>query len=299
MTSARALVGRDAELAALTGLIERCPARGQAMVMTGEPGIGKSSLLAVAGDAARAAGFRVLTATGVESEAQLPFGGLHQLLRPVLRQSARLGPLPREALRSALGLSDRPQAEFFLIALAAEQLLATVAADQPVLVLADDVQWLDPQTQDVLTFLARRVAVRPIGIIGAIRPAFASPYASAGLDTLTVRGVDDDAAGQILRVHAEDLSQADRMRIMREARGNPLALLELPAAWTGPAPGPTDWQLPKLSERLERAFACRLASLPALTRDAVLVAAVDPVTDMAEVLAASTELTGLPAGGSG
>ncbi|MBV9379589.1 MAG: hypothetical protein JO242_02840, partial [Streptosporangiaceae bacterium] len=99
-----------------------------------------------------------------------------------------------EALGSAFGLSERPRQEFFLIAPAAEHLLAVVAAEQPVLVLADDVQWLDPQTQDALAFLARRVAAHPFGIIGVIRAAHLSPYLSAGLETLVIGGLDDDAA---------------------------------------------------------------------------------------------------------
>jgi len=268
------LVGRDAELEVLAGLIARAGAGGSAIVVTGEPGIGKSALLAEAEAEARAAGCRVLAATGVESEAQLPFAGLHQLLRPLLRAAReQLRPAHRRALLAAFGLEDGPPPEPFLIALAAVSLLAAAGAERPVAVLADDVQWLDPQSLEVLTFVARRAAAHPFVIIGATRTGHPSPFTAAGLPTLEVGGVDEAAADQILLVTAGVRSAADRQRIRREARGNPLALLELPGAWTGAA---ADWQPPTLSARLERAFAGRLAELPPRTRDAVLVAAADP-----------------------
>jgi hypothetical protein len=295
--TASVLVGRQREVQELTDLLRKVPAAGQSAVLIGDPGIGKSALLGAAEDQARRDGFRVLTATGVQSEAQLPFAGLHQILRPVLDYADRLRPVHRDALLSAFGLSTGPQPELFLIALAAENLIATVTADRPVAVLADDVQWLDPQTQEVLTFVARRAGPHPVVIIGAARTGHPGPYVNAGLPTLELHGVGDAAAEEILRTHADALGPADRLRIQREARGNPLALLELPAAWLGSAAAPADWQPLTLSARLERAFAGRVAELPPLTRDAVLIAAVDPVNDLTEILAATSEFTGCPATG--
>jgi len=284
------LVGRDAELQVLTGLIDQAGAGGSAIVVTGEPGIGKSALLAEAEAQARAAGCRVLAATGVESEAQLPFAGLHQLLRPLLRAAReQLKPAHRRALLAAFGLEDGPPPEPFLIALAAVSLLAAAGAERPVAVLADDVQWLDPQSLEVLTFMARRAASHPFVIIGATRTGHPSPFTAAGLPALEVGGVDEAAADQILLVTASVRSAADRQRIRREARGNPLALLELPGAWAGAA---ADWQPPTLSARLERAFAGRLAELPPRTRDAVLVAAADSAGTLGEILAAAAALSG-------
>ena len=293
--TASALIGRHREVQELTGLLRKAPVAGQAVVLIGDPGIGKSALLGAAGDHARKDGFRVLTATGVQSEAQLPFAGLHQLLRPVMNSADKLISAHRNALLSAFGLSTSPPSEMFPIALAAENLIAAVAADQPVALLADDVHWLDPQTQEVLTFVARRAGPHPVVIIGAARTGHPGPYVSAGLPELNLHGVEDAAAAEILRTHAGALGPADRLRIQREAQGNPLALLELPAAWLGPAAAPADWQPPALSARLERAFAGPVAGLPPLTRDAVLIAAVDPVSEMAEILAATSEFTGRPA----
>jgi hypothetical protein len=292
--TAPVLIGRDREVQMLTELIGKGTRAGQALVVLGDPGIGKSALLAAAQGAARAAGFRVLTAIGVESEAQLPFAGLHQILRPVLRAASELRPVHSTALRAAFGLEQGPTPDLFQIALAAVNLLAAVAAKQPVAVLVDDVQWLDPQSQQVLTFLARRAGPYPMVVIGAMRTGHSGSFLAVGLAELVVRGVDESAADDILSLAADTLRPADRLRIRHEAQGNPLALLELPAAWAGSAPPLADWQRPTLSVRLERAFAGRFAELPPTTRDGVLVAAVDPVNDLDEILAAASELSGSP-----
>jgi len=286
------LVGRQDELSVLTELIDRGATRGATLVVRGDPGIGKSALLVVARQAATVQGYRVLAAVGVQSEAQLPFAGLHQLLRPLQASVRQLPPAQREALLAAFGISDGPPPEPFLIALAAANLLASVATLRPVLVVADDVQWLDPQSQEALTFVAHRVAGHRIVVVGAVRNGHPGPLLSAGFPELEVRGVHDAAAQLILQTHAGDLSSADRRRIQQVARGNPLALLELPATWRGPEAPATDLQHPSLPARLEQAFAGRITELPARTRDAVLVAAVDPVGDLAEILAATSVLGG-------
>ena len=191
----------------------------------------------MAGDQARAAGFRVLAATGVESEAQLPFAGLHQLLRPVLDSVSRLRPVHRNALLAAFGLAEGPQPEPFLIGLAAAGLVTGVAAGQPVAVLADDVHWLDPQTQEVLAFMARRVPPHPVVFVGTARSGYRGPFLGTGLRELAIHGVGPAAAREILCRHAATLSPADLARIQHAAQGNPLALLELPTAWRRPGGG--------------------------------------------------------------
>lgn len=287
------LFGRDAETRELAGLLGKAATTGQALVMLGEPGIGKTALLRSAADLAREAGFQVLGATGVESETQFPFAGLHQVLRPVLGATDRLSAAHRRALLTAFGLADGPRPELYLIALAAASLVGSAAADRPTVVLVDDVQWLDPQSQDVLTFMARRARRHRLVIIGATRTGHPGPYLAAGLTQFEVRGVDDQAADEIL-VKAGVASPADRARIRRQAQGNPLALLELPIAGgtTGLAAGTADSEQPALTARLENAFAGRLADLHPATRDTVLVAAVDPVGSASEVLAAAGRLHG-------
>jgi hypothetical protein len=292
--SATPLVGRQHELTVISGIIARASDQGQTATVVGDPGIGKSALLRAAEDAARAAGFRVLAAVGIESEAQLPFAGLHQMLRPILGHARQLRPAHEDALLSAFGLGDGPPPELFGVSLAALNLLAAVGMARPVAVIADDVQWLDPQSQETLAFIARRVAPYPIVVIGAIRTGHRSPYLVAAPTVLELRGVDEAAAREILRTHAGMLGESARSRIQGEADGNPLALIELPAAWREADPDVAERPL-TLPARLERAFAGRIADLPATTRDAVLVAAADPATDLTEILRAASVFSGRPA----
>jgi hypothetical protein len=289
--TAAPLIGRDQELRAVAGIIARASVQGQAVTIVGDPGIGKSALMGAAEEIARAAGYRVLTVLGIESEAQLPFAGLHQVLRPVLTDAGKLRPTHRDALLSAFGLGDGTRPELFGVAQAALGLLAAIGSAQPVAVLADDVQWLDPQSQEALAFLACRAASYPVVVIGAIRAGHANPFVAGAGTVLELRGVGEVAAQQILRTYAGALSEPARLRIQREAEGNPLALMELPAAWPEADAAVAD-ALPTLSARLERAFADRLADLPARTRDAVLVAAIDPATDLTEILRAASVFTG-------
>lgn len=292
-----AIIGRDAELAELAAALECTPRRGGAVVVHGEPGIGKSVLLADVARRGRAAGFTVVSTTGVESETGLPFAALHDLLRPLLDRADRLAAPQRRALLSAFGLDDQPAPQHFLIALAALNLLADAAAASPVLLVADDVQWLDPPTHDVLAFLARRLAGDPVLLVAAVRAGHGSPLLTGGARVLPVRNLDDAASRRLLAVHAADLPTVEHERILREALGNPLALVELPAAARGVA-ALSEWTaapLP-LSTRLERAFAARLDELPAPARDALLVAAVDDDELLAEILAGAAALAAGPGG---
>ena len=284
------LIGRDHELGVLTDLIGRIRERGGTMVILGEPGIGKSSLLRAAAERGRQESLRVLVTTGIEAEAQLPFAGLHQLLWPVLDAADQLPAAQQSALSTAFGTSDGQQPEPFLIALATLNLLADLAAQQPVLLVVDDVQWLDKPSQDVLTFLARRVNADPIVVIGSIRTGHDVALADAGLPELEVRGLDDRSARAVLAAHGGDLSHASRERILREALGNPLALVELPKALRG-SPDSGLEMLP-LTARLERAFGARIADLPPLARDAVMIAALDYADELPEILAGASVLAG-------
>ncbi|MFD8816299.1 AAA family ATPase [Streptomyces sp. NPDC059627] len=285
------LVGREREIAVLAGLLERTPQRGGVLLMLGDPGIGKSSLLREAESRGRARGFRVLRLVGAESEVAFPFAGLHQLVGPVLDRVAPLPRRAREALLAAFGLVEGPPPGPFLMALAIVDLLTALADDGPVLVLADDVQWLDAPSHDALTSAARRVA-GPVVIIAVMRRGHTGPFLRAGFPELAVGGVDDDAAAQILSAHAPGLSPAEQRRIRRAALGNPLALRELPIAM---ASLPSGGLRPlSLSDRLEHALAGAWAEMPSVTKDALLVTAVDPADDLAEIIAGTSALRGEP-----
>jgi DNA-binding CsgD family transcriptional regulator len=288
------LVGRDSELTLLAELIAEAPRRGSAIVLLGDPGVGKTSLLRAAADRAREAGFTVLEAAGVEPEGLLPCAGLHQLLRPVLGSADALPAPLRRALLTAFGEDDGDPPEPFFVALAALNLLAEISSRRPVLVAADDVQWLDQLTQDALAFLARRVSQDPVVIVAAARKGQPGSFAGSGLPELDVVGLDDSAAREVLARHADGLSAAAKERILGDALGNPLALVELPVAWrSATAPGPAYGPAPvPLTARLERAFASRIAGLSPAARDAVLVAALGADGALPEVLAATSVLSG-------
>jgi tetratricopeptide (TPR) repeat protein len=278
------LLGREAELAALQTVVAAGLEHASTLLIVGEPGIGKSALLAAARAAAASAGYTVLRATGTESEMHLPFGGIHQTLTPLMVHLDALPPGQRDALATAFGLAEGRKPDLFLIAEAALTLLTRERSERPVLIVVDDIQWLDPQSHQILAFLAHRGAGAGVGVIGAIRSGHAGPFSDPGFAQLALGGVDDETANQLLSVHAGELSAADQRRIRHEARGNPLALLELPRSWgEGPA---TDEQPVAVSARLEHAFAGRIAELPPRTRDVLLVAAAGSSSVTSEILAA-------------
>ena len=288
------LAGREHELDILRDLVGNAAKSGAALLVRGPAGIGKSCLLDAARATAVARQMQVLTVTGAQSETHLPFAGLHQLVRPVLHRIEALPPLQREAVRAAFGLSPAAGLNFFFIALAALNLLTEAAADTPLLLIAEDIQWLDPPSCDVLGFVARRLESDPIIMLAAGRTDSGRPFGDTGLPELALEPLSHEASGMLLDASFPGLAHAERERILAEASGNPLALLELPVALRArPAdPGTLVPGVLPLTARLERAFATRTLALPAATRTVLLIAAVDDSTDLAEILAAATAAHG-------
>jgi DNA-binding CsgD family transcriptional regulator len=286
------LFGRGPERAVLAALLDPVPLGGGAVVVRGEPGIGKSALLREAMRAAAARGMLVLRTSGVQSEASLAFAGLHQLLRPVLGAAAELPPRQQAALGAAFGTEDATAPEPFLIALAALQLLSEVAAQAPVVLAAEDAQWLDRPTADVLAFTARRVESDPVLLLAEIRDGYPSPLLDAGLPSLHLAGLASQPSRDLLDARSPGLVAPARRRVLAEARGNPLALIELPAALTAaPRATTAPGRLP-LTRRLEQAFAARAAELPAPARTLLLIAAADDGSDLAQVMKAAALTAG-------
>ncbi|HWD81930.1 MAG TPA: AAA family ATPase, partial [Kribbella sp.] len=268
------LRGRQREYDVLNGLVSEAKAgRSQVLVLTGEAGVGKSALLdaMVAGTE----GCRITRTAGIESEMELAYAGLHQLCLPFLDDLDGLPAPQRDALGTAFGLRNGPTPDRFLIGLAVLNLLA--AGDQPVLCVVDDAQWLDLMSARILAFVARRLAAEPVVMVFAVRDGI--EHAFGGLDVLPVRGLDDgDARALLDSVLPGPIDPRVRDRIVAETRGNPLALLELPRAWTaaeladGLASG-------SLAGRIEDGFVRRLEGLPTGTRLLLLTAAAEPLGD--------------------
>jgi DNA-binding CsgD family transcriptional regulator len=283
----RDLIGREAESELMAAVLDRLPAGGGALVLRGEPGIGKSALLLRARQRAEAAGCRTLTTVGVESEAAYAFAGLHQMLHPVLGHAARLPAAQRRALDTAFGASDEVELDSFRVALATFQLLCEAAETGPVVLIVDDAHWLDRPTLGALAFVARRLDSEPLAMVAAVRAGRATVLDDARLPTLDIERLSAPAAAELLDRWAPELHPVLRARVLAEAAGNPLALVELartvPASATRLTPG-----TPTLTARLEHAFASRLAELPAGTRSALLAAALDSRASLGEIVRAST-----------
>jgi DNA-binding CsgD family transcriptional regulator len=296
------LVGRAGESGRVTALIDAARSgQGGALLLTGEAGIGKSALLE---HAARAAdGVRITRASGSEFEREFPFAALHQVCVPLLGLLDAIPAPHRAALRVAFGLADGTP-DLLRIGLATLELATAAARERPLLVLVDDAQWLDPASARVLAFLARRLAADPIAKIIAARPAMAPagekpaagmparekpavgtsavgtpveavPAELDGLPVLAVAGISDDSARELLSARSPfPLDERVRERLVAEASGNPLALLELPRAG-GFAP-PATSSAPTL---VEQGFQARLTDLSTDASLLLTAAAADPTGD--------------------
>ena len=276
-----ALVGRRAECAALDRVLEKARAgRSSVLVVRGESGVGKSVLLDYVAE--RASGCRVARAGGVESEMELPLAGLQQLLGASMLGRVENLPGPqRDALRLAFGLSVGPAPDRFLLALAALSLLSDVAEQRPLVCVVDDVQWLDRESAQVLSFVARRLDAEPVGMVFAVREPSAVQEL-AGLPELVVEGLgEQDARALLASGFPGGLDEQVRDRIVAETRGNPLALLELPRGLTATElAGGFGLSTPHgLPGRIEDSFLRRLETLPEDPRRLLLIAAADPVGD--------------------
>jgi DNA-binding CsgD family transcriptional regulator len=281
------LLGRAEELARLQALIREIDQRGTALLVKGEAGIGKSALLAELAALAGSRSITVVTAAGVESEAELSYAGLHALLKPALNRLEQLPDPQRQAISAAFGLVSAPAPDRFLIALAALELLTDLAAESSVLAILEDANWLDAASADVLAFVARRIDLEPIVLLFAVRDGLESRLDQLGLDELHVGPLAEESAHALLDAVAPDLAADVQARVLEESAGNPLALVELPKAVRGTdhdgrlLPGP----LP-MTERLERAFSARAHDLPPETQTLLLVAALAGSGNVAEILAA-------------
>ncbi|MEV1242388.1 AAA family ATPase [Nonomuraea sp. NPDC049750] len=293
------LYGRGAEQGEIDALLEAARAgRSGAVVVKGETGIGKSALLGYA--AGRAAGWPVLRTLGVESETELPFAALHLLLRPVLGHAERLPPGQAAALRGAIGAAPAEVADRFLVGLAALTLLSDLAGDGPILCLVDDAQWLDDASADALLFAARRLDAEGVVMLFALRDGAATPrpgaMATPGVAELRLGRLEAAVAEEFLADRARDLAPQVRRRVLDEAAGNPLALIEFAAVLTPEqragrlSPLPFAGESGPLSHRVRTTFEAYIDRFPEPARAALLVAAADDTGDLDLILRAAARL---------
>ncbi|HEY2702734.1 MAG TPA: AAA family ATPase [Candidatus Dormibacteraeota bacterium] len=272
-----ALHGRRRERQAIDDLLASVRSGGSgALVVRGAPGIGKSALLAHA--TASASGFRHARATGVQSEMVLAFSGLHQFCGQMLGRLHRLPGPQRDALSAAFGLTAGAAPDRFLVGLAVLRLLGEVAEDRPLLGIVEDAHWLDQASAQVLAFVGRRLHAAPVALFFAVRDP-SPPGEFAGIHELELTGLADADARMLIGAAIPGrLDERVRDRIVAEAQGNPLALLELPRSLT-PADlaGGFGLTAPQpLTGRIEESFLRRIQALPEDTRRLLLIAAVEP-----------------------
>jgi DNA-binding CsgD family transcriptional regulator len=279
------LLGRERECARLAELLDEARhGHSRALVLRGDPGIGKTALLQYAIEGAD--GFRVLRAVGIESESKLAFSGLHQLLLPVLWALDQVPEAAAEALSRSLALAAPGDVNPFLAYAGGLQLLAAAAEREPILAVIDDAHWLDPASAEAITFAARRLEAESVAVLLAVREGEATRLDTRGIPDLWVEGLGAEAAHELLSgTDGGSIVAGVAGRLVAATAGNPLALVEIPPmlseaqrAGTEPLDDPLT-----VGESVERAFLSRARSLSPEAGDALLVAAASDTGDLAAI----------------
>jgi DNA-binding CsgD family transcriptional regulator len=292
------LFGREPEIEQLRLFVSRIPlGAGEALLLSGDPGVGKTALLDQAAAIAARSGVRLLRATGSQFEADISFAALHQLLHPCLAELPQLSPLLARALNVALSLGEGPPPAPLMVASAVLALLQQTAKERPLLLIIDDLPWLDRASALVLGMVARRLAGLPVALLAACRTGQASFFDQGNLPVVHVTPLSEEAAAQLLASRYPAMTPRVRRRLLDAALGNPLALLELPVSLRDLAhtvAGTLPAALP-LSSRLQTAFASRVRALPPSVYELLLLAVLDGTGDLrlARALAADRGGQGL------
>ncbi|WP_405976111.1 AAA family ATPase [Streptomyces sp. NBC_00988] len=288
------LVGRTAESRLLDALSAGRDGGCPGLLLRGGPGVGKTALLDAAAARAVDAGTRVLRSSAVEFEAGMTYSALHQLLYPLRRYAERLAGHHRDVVDRIFGLAPGPSPDPLAAGTAVLALLGEVAVERPVLMVADDVPWIDRASATALGFVVRRISDQPIVFLAAARTGADSFCDQLDLPVREIEPLAEPEAVELLDARWPELGPSVRLRMLAEAAGNPLALRELPKELSvrqrsGHLPLPA---LLPLSGRLETAFASAVGRLPAPTRTALLMAALDPGIGRAVIRRAAGEADG-------
>ena len=285
------LLGRSSECEALDRLVAEVLAGGsRVLILRGDAGVGKSALLDYV--SGQVTGWKIATVTGVESEMELAYSGLHQLCAPLLDHLERLPDPQRDALATVFGLSAGPVPDRLMVGLATLTLVAEAAEENPLICFVEDSQWLDRSSAQVFGFVARRLLAERVAFVCAVRTA-PKDDVFEGLHSLSITGLGDDDARALLSstVHGP-LDPVVRDQIVTESHGNPLALVELPRTWIAAdlAGGFGLSGNHAVAGKIELSYRRRLLALPSDTRLLVLAAAAEPLGDAALLRSAAASL---------
>jgi DNA-binding CsgD family transcriptional regulator len=286
------LVGRETETAAVSRVLAGArEGRSGVLVLRGEAGIGKTAVLEHALELAD--GMTILRGVGIESETELAYAALHQILRPVLDRIERLPEPQAAALRAAFALSEETVDERFRVSLGVLGLLAEVAEERPLLVLVDDAQWLDQASADALVFAARRLEAEALALVFAARDADDHPFVARGFPELRLSPLSSLDSRSLLTERLASAVAAGALDwLVESASGNPLALLELPATLSTRQLAGQDPLAGKLAPAtsVEQVYLERVAALPPATRSLLVLAAAEENGARATVERAASEL---------
>ncbi|MFF3606694.1 AAA family ATPase [Streptomyces sp. NPDC002463] len=274
------MVGREHEQAVLSELV--AAVGGQALLLRGDAGVGKSALLDHVVGLAVDEKHRVIRAAGVEAETELPFAGLHQFLYPLLSYIDRLDDGHRKAFDVVFGRGESSPPSVMTLGIAVLDLLSLVASQKPLLLVLDDGQWFDTSSTEVCGFVGRRLTGSSVKLVVALRSGVPSGFDTAAVPELAVTTLSGTASGQLLDMHHPELDSRIRSLILDEAQGNPLALLELPSYVRGNRTGHTPEELfgyagIPLPQRLQQVYGARIEALGDDVRTTLLHGALDGV----------------------
>ncbi|WP_406435745.1 AAA family ATPase [Streptomyces sp. NBC_00631] len=287
------LVGRDADLARISGFFAHSGS-GRSLLLSGDPGVGKTALLQAVERSAAANGARVLRIAGVQFEADLSYAALNQAFLPLRDTVQTLDELHRQALSAALGFGAGPPPERLVVCNAALEVLRRAAEQQPVLVIVDDLPWVDRASAAVFGFVSRRLSGTGISFLAALRTGTDSFFESGGLPCYELPPLDAESATHLVKTRFPFLPHRVQQRVLTTAQGNPLALLEIPRALGDHSPAAVEG-LPAvlpLGQRLQSLFVSRVRQLPEKTQDMLLLAALNGGGDVGVLCAAAREMGG-------
>ncbi|MEU4690429.1 AAA family ATPase [Actinoplanes sp. NPDC023714] len=277
------MIGRDRYRERVSALLDAAEhGRGGALVVRGSAGVGKTTLLEDGRETALRRGFTVLSCAGIQSETRLGLAGLHQLLRVAVDRATALPDRQRDALLSVFGIGAEQSPDRLLVSIAVLGLVEELAREKPILITGDDLQWLDDQTAAILGFVARRITNSRIAMLLTVRDGDGDTAAPQDLPDLVLPVLTDRDAAALLDDVRPELDREMRARVLREADGNPLALVELSRGVLERGTHPAGERLP-LPVRMERVFAAQVSTLPAPARDLLLLAAVSTSPALGEL----------------